>query len=85
MTTKKTLRKFDLVGLADIPPLLGIAQQTARQWRQRGLLPEEQAVVSGTPAWERTTIIDWALESGRIDEAVAKSLRSGRELALAGA
>ncbi len=60
-------RKFDLVGLTDIPPMLGIARQTARQWRQRGVLPEPQAVVSGNPVWERRTIIDWALETRRAD------------------
>lgn len=69
-------RKFDLVGLADIPPMLGIARQTARQWRSRGILPEEQAVVSGTPAWERSTIIDWALETRRIDRGRATELRA---------
>ena len=69
-------RKFDLVGLTDIPPMLGIARQTARQWRTRGVLPDAQAVVSGAPVWERRTIIDWALETRRIDRTRASELRA---------
>ncbi len=77
-------RTFDLVGLTDIPELLGIARQTARQWRTRGVLPEPQAVVSGSPAWERRTIIDWALETRRIDRNRASQLRAAsREAARA--
>lgn len=72
----KPPRTFDLVGLADIPPMLGIAQQTARQWRRRGILPEEQATVSGTPAWERRTIIEWALATHRIDRSRVRELRA---------
>lgn len=77
-------RTFDLVGLTDIPELLGIARQTARQWRTRGALPEPQAVVSGSPVWERRTIIDWALETRRIDRNRASQLRvASREAARA--
>lgn len=68
--------KFDLVGLADIPPTLGTAAQTARHCRSRGGLPQEQARVSGMPAWERTTVIDWALETRRIDRRRAAELRA---------
>ncbi len=77
-------RTFDLVGLTDLPELLGIARQTARQWRTRGVLPEPQAVVSGSPVWERRTIIDWALETRRIDRSRASQLRAAsREAARA--
>ena len=75
-------RTFDLVGLTDIPDLLGIARQTARQWRTRGVLPEPQAVVSGSPVWERRTIIDWALETRRIDRTRASELRSAARTAV---
>ena len=77
-------RTFDLVGLTDIPELLGIARQTARQWRTRGVLPEPQAVVSSSPVWERRTIIDWALDTRRIDRNRASQLRAAsREAARA--
>ena len=75
-------RTFDLVGLTDLPDLLGIARQTARQWRTRGVLPEPQAVVSGSPVWERRTIIDWALETRRIDRSRARELRSAARAAV---
>ena len=69
-------RKLDLVGLPDIPQMLGTARQTARQWRTRGVLPEPQALVSGAPVWERRTIIDWALATHRIDRRRASELRA---------
>ncbi len=77
-------RTYDLVGLTDLPELLGIARQTARQWRTRGVPPEPQAVVSGSPVWERRTIIDWALETRRVDCTRARQLRAAsREAARA--
>ena len=72
----RTPRTFDFVGLTDIPPMLGIARQTARQWRSRGVLPDPQAVVSGAPVWERRTIIDWALATRRIDRRRAQDLHA---------
>ena len=57
--------QLDLVGLLEIADRLGVAHQTVRQWRRRGLLPAPSWVVSGVPIWEWTTIRTWAQTTGR--------------------
>ena len=45
---------------------LGVKQQTAAAWRYRGLLPLEEGIVSGVPAWTWATIDNWARVTGRL-------------------
>lgn len=54
------------VGLKEIAERLGVAQATADQWRQRGVLPEPVWVVGGRPAWTWPLIEGWARETGRL-------------------
>lgn len=58
----------DPVGLSDIADRLGVARQTAKQWRLRGLLPEPSWTVSGSPAWDWPSVADWARNTGRLHE-----------------
>jgi hypothetical protein len=60
-------------------PAAGGQVTTGRQCRQRGVLPEEQAVVSEVPAWERSMIIAWALRTGRIDQHRGDRLLEAKE------
>lgn len=53
---------LDIVGVREIADLLGVARQTVRTWRTRGVLPEPDATVSGVPVWRRSTIERWAQE-----------------------
>jgi predicted site-specific integrase-resolvase len=54
------------VGLSDIANRLGVAHQTAKQWKLRGLLPEPRWTVSGRPAWEWKDVERWARKTGRL-------------------
>lgn len=58
----------DPVGLAEIAERLGVAGQTARNWRTRGLLPEPSWTVSGAPAWPWSEIRAWAKRTDRLPE-----------------
>lgn len=57
----------DIVGIKEIAERLGRKPQTAALWRHRGLLPPEEGVVSGAPAWHWKTIAEWAAATGRVD------------------
>jgi hypothetical protein len=54
------------VGLAEMAERLGVKAQTARMWRHRNLLPEPEWTVSGQPAWNWSTIEEWARSTGRL-------------------
>jgi len=56
----------DIVGLNEIADRLGVQKNTPDTWRGRGLLPEPAVVVSGTPLWEWSTILDWARRTRRV-------------------
>ena len=56
---------FDPVGESDIAKRLGVQPATVKVWRQRGLLPEPEAKVSGRPCWQWETIKEWAERTGR--------------------
>jgi excisionase family DNA binding protein len=53
------------VGLAEIAERLGVTRSTVDQWRHRGVLPEPRWTVGGRPAWDWTTIAEWAKDTGR--------------------
>jgi hypothetical protein len=50
-----------LIDLAGIAQLLGVAEVTPQQWRQRKQLPEpDNADFPDKPLWKASTIIAWA-------------------------
>jgi predicted DNA-binding transcriptional regulator AlpA len=58
----------DLVDLLDpemIADRLGVARATVHVWRNRGVLPEPDAIRSGCPLWWVDTIDEWARATGR--------------------
>jgi hypothetical protein len=57
----------DIVGIKEIAERLGRKPQTAALWRHRGILPPEEGIVSGAPAWHWRTIAGWAVATGRVD------------------
>lgn len=56
----------DPVGLSEIADRLGVARQTAKQWKLRGLLPEPKWTVGGRPVWDWPAIERWARKTGRL-------------------
>ncbi len=54
------------IGLAEIAVLLEVRRPTCDKWRSRGVLPEPDMTISGTPAWWRDTIIGFATHTGRM-------------------
>lgn len=56
-----------VVGLQEIASHLGVKPRTPHAWKFRGLLPEpDHAPVNGLDAWQFTTIVRWAAETGRL-------------------
>lgn len=50
----------DLLDIAGVAELLGVAPATVRGYRSRGLLPEPDGpYIGGSPAWRRSTIERW--------------------------
>lgn len=61
------------VGAKEIGARLGVAEQTVRQWGQRGLLPEPTwPEVGGRPAWKWQVIQRWAIGTGRMDKTAVR-------------
>ena len=59
--------KLDIVGLRDIAKILGVDGRTPTKWRDRGVLPEEDGMISETfPVWHRRTVLLWAAKTGRL-------------------
>lgn len=66
------------MGAIEVADFLGVKRATVQQWSFRDkqaqkegrkpVLPEADYTVGGFPAWERSTIIQWALDSKRLEE-----------------
>jgi ParB family chromosome partitioning protein len=54
------------VGIAEIAQLLEVKLQTVNTWRHRGILPEPAFQLSGSPAWWKEDIEEWARATGRL-------------------
>jgi hypothetical protein len=55
-----------LVDLAGIADLLGVASVTPQQWRQRNQLPEPDVPdFPDKPLWKASTIVAWARATNR--------------------
>ena len=63
---------LDIVGEREIAALLGVQPNTVNVWRQRGLLPLPEGMVSGHPCWSWSTIAHWAVETRRLRPASAE-------------
>jgi len=47
------------VGIAEVAELFGVKSPTVHQWRARGLFPEPDFQVGGSPAWVLSTFREW--------------------------
>lgn len=78
------MAEIKLVGLVEIAELLGVRQQTAQVWRTRGVMPEPDFTVSGTPVWHRQSIVRWARQTGRLTADGPQKLSTGAKLSKTG-
>jgi hypothetical protein len=65
-------KKIDPVGLKEIADMAGVSSTrggTVYIWRSRGVLPDEDRLVSGNPVWDRKVIEKWLVDTGRVKEA----------------
>lgn len=80
-----------VLGRLEIAQLLEVDSRTPHMWMSRKLLPDpDHPSVNGSPAWDRDTVIEWAIKTGRCPEGLrqewdpeqhiaASSRRGGRE------
>jgi len=61
----KTTPLPDLVGPVEIAERLGVERATVDKWRQRRVLPDPAATISGSPIWKWGEIVEWASRTGR--------------------
>ncbi len=74
-TARRTGGTGDPVGAADIAARLGVRAETAATWRHRGLLPEPDWTVSGSPVWDWSQIAEWAAETDRMPSPMVLTVR----------
>jgi len=51
--------------LPEIAERLGVERATVDKWRQRRVLPDPAATISGSPIWKWGEIVEWASRTGR--------------------
>ena len=56
---------IDAWGPQEVAAHLGVATATVAKWRQRGVIPQPESIVSGVPLWTSSTIQTWAAATGR--------------------
>lgn len=74
----------DPLGPKEVAEFLEVKRATVQQWTFRNVLPDGDYTINNMPAWERRTIVEWAVDTGRLepdDERVTKML-SAREIAV---
>ncbi|QDP60661.1 MAG: hypothetical protein Unbinned1469contig1000_40 [Prokaryotic dsDNA virus sp.] len=49
----------NVLGIKEIAQLTGLKEQTIRQYKSDGKLPDPDAVISGNPLWNKVSILDW--------------------------
>lgn len=63
---------LQVLGRIEIAELLDVDQRTPHAWYQRDLLPPpDHGSVNGSPAWNRDTIVRWAVITGRLPDSLA--------------
>jgi hypothetical protein len=71
-----------LVGVAEMAEIAGVAASTLRAYISRGEgdVPIPQAVVGGRSVWSRPVAQEWAEQRRRSPEGIAEAVRDGGEL-----
>jgi ParB/RepB/Spo0J family partition protein len=61
-----TTVREEMVGMTEIAQLLEVKPATVAQWRQRGIFPDPDRILSGAPLWWESTVLEFAERTGRI-------------------
>lgn len=61
----------ELLGPWELADLLEVKRDTVYQWSHRQILPEPDLFISGNPLWFRSTVVDWAVRTGRLPAELA--------------
>lgn len=71
-----------LVGVAEMAEIGGVAASTLRAYLSRGEgdVPEPQAVIGGRSVWSRPVAEEWAEQRRRSPDGVAEAVRDGADL-----
>lgn len=56
-----------LMGPKEVAEFLGVKRATVQQWSYRRVLPERDLTIGKMPVWNRDTIVQWAVATGRLD------------------
>lgn len=54
------------LGTSEIAQLLEVSRRTVETWRHRGIFPEPDLTVSGSPLWWKESVEEWARATGRL-------------------
>lgn len=65
------------VGTTEVAVLLGVADQTVRNWAAKRKMPESEWVVGGRPVWRSDVVLRWAADSGRLEAGSDGSSHAG--------
>jgi len=64
-------KAHSIVGLREIATLLEVQPRTPHVWKYRGLMPpEDYESINCSVAWDRSHILRWAAETGRLPESL---------------
>jgi len=61
----KMINWDNVVGIKEIAQETGLKEQTLRQYRTDGKMPEPDAIKSGNPLWDINTISKWFRNRGK--------------------
>lgn len=68
-------RKCEPMGAQEVADYLGVKRGTVHQWQHRKVFPAaDWDSVNGAPAWNKATVIGWAVATGRSDLIPAEDL-----------
>jgi hypothetical protein len=56
---------LDIVGPSEIATMLRVHPVTVSRWQRDGVLPPAEAELRRGPVWQRSSIVEWAVLTGR--------------------
>jgi hypothetical protein len=57
-----------ICGPAEVAAIARVKHRTVVVWRNRGIMPGPDAVISGVPLWREERIVRWLTDTGRMQE-----------------
>jgi hypothetical protein len=57
-----------ICGPGEVAAIAGVRHRTVVVWRNRGIMPDPDAVISGVPLWREKRIVEWLRTTGRLSD-----------------